>query len=156
MNTYYELIKHLKTTFEEDTNVNTVTTEDNPSLIDNYKKNLYPLVHLAVTSSPYTGNDNTALTRYTVEVNVLDIRDINKTEVVDKFWNHDNKIDNLNTTRAILKKAQNKLIKDHLDTDITLESSDSAIPITYAFSNLLDGWVQNWTIDVPDTLTSVC
>lgn len=155
MNTYYELIKHIRTVFEEDVNVSTITTEDDPNIIDNYKKNLYPLVHINVISSPYN-QVSTAVTIYDVEINVLDIRDITKEEVNDKFWLHDNRHDNLNTTRAILKKFENKMYKDHLDTDITLSSATSATPVTYEFSNLLDGWLQTFTIEVPDQLTTVC
>lgn len=154
MTTYYELLKHLKIVFEEDENVNLITTIDNPQIIDNFKKNLYPLVHINVISSPYV--ESTSITRYLVEVHVLDIRDITKEEVNDKFWLNDNLHDNLNHTRAILKKASNKLIKDHLNTDITLFDSSDAEPVVYAFGNLLDGWLQTWTIDVPDEYTTVC
>ncbi len=156
MNTYYELIKHIKTIFEQDVLVNTVTTEDNPTVIDNYKKNIYPLVHIAVTSAPFLDKLNLAYSRFVVEINVLDVRDNNKEEVNDKFWKNDNRHDNLNTTYAILKKARDRMVKDRLGTDITLVTSDAAIPNIYAFSNVLDGWTQNWTMDVPDELTNVC
>jgi len=155
MNTYYELIKHLKTVFEEDVNVNTVTTEDRLEVIDSYKKNVYPLVHLNVIDSPYL-DGGLACTRFTVEVICVDIRDINKQEQDDKFWLNDNRHDNLNTTRAVLKKAENKLRKDHLNTDITLAGASGAEALVLVFSNLLDGWQQTFLIDVPDELTTVC
>ena len=156
MNTYYSLIQTLKTIFEQDVNVSTVTMQDDHKIIDTYKKNLYPLVHLNILSSPFVGTQNLAVTRYDIEVNVLDIRDINKEEVNDKFWLNDNRAENLDTTRAILKLALNKMVKDTLDNDITVNSASAAEPVIYAFSNLLDGWKQTWTIDVPDFLTTVC
>lgn len=156
MNTYFSLIQTLKTIFEQDVNVSTITTQDDHKIIDNYKKNVYPLVHLNILSSPFIGTQNTAVVRYDIEVNVLDIRDINKEEVNDKFWLNDNRHENLDTTRAILKLGLNKMVKDTLDTDITVDSATAAEPVIYAFSNLLDGWKQTWTIDVPDFITTVC
>ena len=103
---------YIKTIFEEDVLVNTVTTEDNPAVIDNYKKNIYPLVHIAVTSAPFLDKLNLAYSRFVVEINVLDVRDNNKEEVNDKFWKNDNRHDNLNTTYAILKKARDRMVKD--------------------------------------------
>lgn len=154
MNTYYTLLESLRRIFESDDKVHTVLTGDT-SEVDNYRKNIFPLVHILVTDSPYVG-DNTAVVRYTVEITVVDIRDINKEDVLDKFWTNDNRHDNWNTTRAILKLAQDKLIKDILENDVTLVTSSSAIPENYSRENLLDGWQQTWTIDVPDLLTDVC
>ena len=155
MNTYYELIKHLKTIYEQDIDVNTVVTGD-ANDVDNYKKNIFPLVHLHIIDSPFISEATTALTRYNVEVTCVDIRDINKEAVNDKFWMNDNRHDNLNLTRAILKKAENKFIKNILNTDITLITSTSAIPLMFAKQNTLDGWQQTLTMDVPDLLTTVC
>ena len=155
MNTYYTCIQTLQTIFTQDTNVSTVVSGE-PSEIDNYKRNMFPLVHLNVIDSPFLSENTTAVTRYNVEVTVLDIRDINKEDILDKFWHNDNKHDNLNLTRAILKKAENRLIKDTEDTNVTLNTSGSAVPSVYEHGNLLDGWSQTFTIDVPDTLTTVC
>ena len=159
MNTYYELIKQLKTIFEEGAvglKASTVTMEEDYRIIDNYKKNLFPLVHIEVADSPFIGVQNLAAHRFNVIINVLEKRDINKEEVNDKFWSNDNKQDNANKCYAILRVALNKMVKDTLNTDITIESASPAIPVIYAHKNLLDGWQQTWTIDVPDKLTTVC
>ena len=159
MNTYYELIKQLKTIFEQGNTglkASTVTMEEDYRIIDNYKKNLFPLVHIDVTESPFIGVQNLAAHRFNVTINVLDIRDINKTEVNDKFWENDNKQDSLNKCYAILRVALNKMVKDTLNTDITIENVTPAIAVTYAHKNLLDGWQQTWTIDLHDKLTTVC
>ena len=155
MITYYKLIKNLKTIFEQDTKVSTVVTGDSTE-IDNYKKNIFPLVHISVIDSPFLGLANTAVTRYNVEVTVVDIRDVNKEADRDKFWKNDNRHDNWNTTRGILKTAENKLIKDKEGNDITINSAGAAEPLSYSHGNLLDGWQQTWTIDVPDDYTTVC
>ena len=156
MNTYYELIKALKTIFEQDIDVHTVICESDPSKIDNYKKNIFPLVHIAVGNSPFIGQSTTALTRYNVEITVVDLRETNLEPVNDKFWFNDNRHDNWNLTRAILKKAENKFIKDTLGINITLESAGDAQILNFKKENTFDGWSQNWTMDVPDLLTTVC
>ncbi len=153
MRTYYELIKHLKTTFEEDRDVSTVVTEGVTDM-DTWKKNVYPIVDVFVISEIPT--ESTAITRYSVEITVLDVRDFNKEEIVDKFWRNDNRHDNWNTTQSILKTARNKMIKNHLDTDITLESYTDAERMIFIKENTLDGWQQTWIIDVPDDLTTIC
>ena len=155
MNAYHELIKHLKTTFEEDDLVSTVTTSGYADM-DNWKKDVYPIVDIYVVDSPFTGKDSTALSIFNVEITCLDIRDVNKEDTLDRFWHNDNRHDNWNTCHAILKKAQNKLIKDHLGTNITLDSATSLERLVFVKENTLDGWQVTWTISVPDTLTTIC
>jgi hypothetical protein len=152
MTTYYRLITLLKTIFEQDNDVNTVLTGD----FEEWKKDIFSIVHIEVLSSAFVGLQNVNVTRYEVSINVLDIRDVNKENVKDKFWNQDNRHDIWNTTRAVLKRAENKMIKDTEQTDITLTDATAAEKVTYAYMNGLDGWQQTWTIDVPDELTTVC
>ena len=155
-NTYYELIKTVKDIFEQDDDVNSVICENEPSQIDNYKMSVYPLVHIRVVSSPFIGNDTTALTRYNMEVTVVNLRDVNKEIINDKFWLNDNRHDNWNLTMSILKTAQNKLVKDTEDKNITLVTANDAEMLEWAIGNGADGWQQTWVLDVPDTITSVC
>ena len=152
MNTYYELIQHIKNTFEEDERVNNVVTGD----MEQWRKELFTLVHLDVTSAPFVSENNTALVRFVIDINVLDIRDVNKEDVKDRFWHNDNRHDIWNETLSILNLARNKFIKDHLRNDITLVTATDATRITYAYMNGLDGWNQTLTIDVPDNFTAVC
>lgn len=153
MRSYYDLIQHLKTVFEEDRDVRTVVTEVYPD-IEHWKKNVYPIVDINVLSDESI--ESTSVTRFSVEITVLDIRDVNKEEVRDKFWRNDNRHDIWNTTHSILKTARNKMIKNHLDTDITIDSYTSAERQTFVLSNALDGWQQTWNIDVPDNYTTIC
>jgi hypothetical protein len=153
MNAYYRLINTLRSTFEEDSRVSTVVTGDTSDL-DIYKKNIYPLVHINVLNRSFVGFETTALNRYNVEVTVVDIRDINKEIVNDKFWLNDNRHDNWNETDSILKTAENKLIKSSGDVVIT-EVGTSEL-LSFHKENALDGWQQSWTIDVADTYTKIC
>lgn len=150
MRTYYELLNYLKGVFEADSRVNTITTEGYLDM-DNWRQSIYPIVDIFIASSPFV--ESTAVTRYEVEITVLDIRDFNKEVDKDKFWRNDNRHDNWNLTRAILKQGQNKAIKNN---DISIVTATSAERIEFGKENGLDGWQQTWTIDVPDTYTSKC
>lgn len=152
MNTYYRLITQLKEIFEQDAAVNTVVTGD----FEEWRKDIFAIVHLEVESSEFVGLQSTNVTRYNVSINALDIRDVNKLEDRDKFWHNDNRHDNWNTMRAVLKRAENKMIKDTMGTDITLTGATAAVPVMYGFMGGLDGWQQTWTIDVPDEDTNPC
>ena len=151
MNTYYEVIKYLKETFEEDSRVKNVVTGD----YEQWKKDVFLLVHLDVVSSPFTNLLNTSTIFFDVEITVLDIRDVNKENVKDRFWHNDTRHDSWNDTLSVLNLARNKVIKD-IDRDITISSATQADKITFAYMNGLDGWQQTWTIEVPDNFTSVC
>lgn len=152
MNTYYQLITHIKNTFEEDLRVNNVVTGD----FEEWAKDLFQLVHIDVTDSPIINLENTSTVRFNVVINVLGIRDVNKEDIKDRFWHNDNRHDNWNDCFSILNIARNKFIKDHLNNDITVSDASIAERITYAYGNGLDGWQQTLTIDVPDNFTSIC
>ena len=151
MNTYYEVLKYLKSTFDADVRVNNVVTGD----FEQWKRDEFSIVHINVLDSPFTNVLNTSTIEFNIEVQVLDIRDVNKEEDKDKFWFNDNRQDIWNETLSILNLARNKVIKD-FDNDITLNAATSAERITYAYMNGLDGWSQTWTIEVPDLFTAVC
>ena len=152
---YNLLIETLKQTFESDTLVSTVVT-GNATEVDNYKKNLFPLVHLDVDNSPFLGTDNTSSSQYNVVITVVDIRDINKEEDRDKFWKNDNRHDNWNTTRHILRTGEVKMIKEIYGENINLVGSTNAELLSFVRENTLDGWQQTWTLDVPDQYVKAC
>lgn len=152
---YNTLIETIKDTFESDTMVSTVVTGD-ATEVDNYKKNLFPLVHLDVTDSVFLGITNTSTTQYNVTITVVDIRDVNKEDDRDKFWANDNRHDNWNRTRHILRTAEVKMIKEVYGEDINLVTASSAELLSFVRENTLDGWQQTWTIDIPDNYVKAC
>lgn len=149
MNTYYQTLTYIKAIFEADNRVKNVVTGD----FEEWRKDVFNLVHIQFVDSPFLGNENTSTIRYNVEITVLDIRDVNKEDVKDRFWHNDNRHDSWNDTSSILNLARNRMIKND---DVTLVTATSAQPITYAYGNGLDGWQQTWTIDVPDNFTTIC
>jgi energy-converting hydrogenase A subunit M len=154
MRAYYDLLQHLKATFEDISDVATITTEGYIDM-DNWRKSIYPIVDIFVTTSPQLLN-TTALARFNVEITCLDIRDINNEEVNDKFWRNDNRHDNWNTTHAILEQAKDRLIKDWNDNNITLNSVTDLERIVLGKENGLDGWRTTWVVDVPKDYNAIC
>ena len=152
---YNTLIETLKETFESDAMVSTVVTGD-ATEVDNYKKNLFPLVHIEVDNSPFLGVANTSMVQYNVVITVVDVRDVNKEEDRDKFWKNDNRHDIWNTTRYILRTAEVKMIKEIYGENINLVTVTSADLLSFVRENTLDGWQQTWTIDVPDIYVKAC
>jgi hypothetical protein len=152
---YNNLIETIKQTFESDELVSTVVTGD-ATEVDNYKKNLFPLVHIDVENSPFLAVANTSTSQYNVVITVVDIRDINKEEDRDKFWKNDNRHDNWNTTRHILRTAEVKMIKEVYGENINLVTVTGAELLSFVRENTLDGWQQTWTIDVPDEYVKAC
>lgn len=152
MRTYYNVLNHLKTTFEEDERVANVVTGDH----EEWRKDMYNLVWIDVVDEVLIGDNNTSTVRFNIDVQVMDIRDVNKEDVKDRFWHNDTRHDGWNDTLSILRLARNKIIKDHLDNNITLVSASNAVRLSWAGGNGKDGWEQTWTIDVPDNFTSIC
>ena len=149
MNTYYNTLTDIKAIFEADNRVKNVVTGD----FEEWRRSEHILTHIQFVDSPFLGNENTSTIRYNIEITVLDIRDVNKEDVKDRFWHNDNRHDSWNDTSSILNLARNRMIKND---DVTLVTATSAQPITYAYGDGLDGWQQTWTIDVPDNFTSIC
>lgn len=152
---YSLLIETLKKTFESDDRVSTVVTGD-ATEVDNYKKNLFPLVHIDVNDSPFLGVVNTSTVQYNVIITVVDLRDINKEEDRDKFWRNDNRHDNWNLTRHILRTAEVKMVKEIYGNNVGLNSATGAELLSFVRENTLDGWQQTWTIEVPDIYVKAC
>ena len=150
---YNILLNYLYSIFSADSEVHTLTTDGYIDM-DNYRKNIYPIVDISVVNSPFVV-ETTALNRFTVDITCVDIRDINKEEVNDKFWLNDNRHDNWNTTHAILTRGINAILKD-TSSDITVETITDLDRIVLGKENGLDGWTTTLTIDVPDLLSSSC
>lgn len=152
---YNSLIETIKQTFESDTLVSTVVSGD-ATEVDNYKKNLFPLVHIEVENMPFLGIQNMSTVEYNVVVTVVDIRDVNKEEDRDKFWQNDNRHDNWNTTAFIIRTAQSKMIKEIYGENISLVTASVGNKLDGVRENILDGWQQTWTVSVPNIYIKAC
>ena len=114
MNTYTQLLYYIKSLGDADVFVNTVTKSVDENL-DIYKGNIFPILNINVTGASYPSQ---AVIRYNVELTCIDLRDINKEIVNDKFFENDNEVDNLNETQSVLNRVWLNMIKDFADNDI--------------------------------------
>lgn len=151
MRGFYLTIQLLKDLLEQDTDVHTIV-HGLRSGMDINKKNIFPLVHLQVTNSQA---DNQYIS-FTFEVAVLDLRNISKEIVTDKFLKNDNELDNLNTTHAVLNRLITKLRLRNNENKIQLNNTPTLTPIIFEEMNLLDGWRTELELIIPNTEINVC
>ena len=152
MNHYSQLLYYLKNLGEADPFVNTITQGDFDKL-DLNKSNIFPLLHINITGAGFT---NGSTVTFSIQIGCFDIRDINKEIVTDKFWLQDNEVDNLNETLAVLNRLWGKMYKDFEDNNITANENPSLEPVTEAYTNLLDGWIMTFDVEMPNTTINLC
>lgn len=151
MREFYKVVDYLKTTLEADVNVHTIT-HGLRSMADIDKKNIFPLVHLQVTSSSVDASNVT----FTFEIAVVDLRNISKVPVTNKFLSNDNELDNLNTCHAVLNRLVSLLRNTNNEFSIDLVNAPTLQPIIFEDSNLLDGWRCDLELIIPNNEISVC
>lgn len=150
MKAFYQAIGYIKSTLENAPLLNTIT--HGTDIIDNVKKNIFPLAHINILSSSI----NNGVVNFTFEIAVVDIRNISKINVTDKFLGNDNELDNLNTCHAILNYMITQMRLQRNDDDIELQNDPTLQPILLAFTNALDGWKCDIEISVPNNDFTIC
>jgi hypothetical protein len=150
MRAFYQAIDYIRTTLESAPLLNTIT--HGTDIIDNVKKNIFPLAHINVLSSVVSNG----VVTFVFEVAVVDIRNISKVRGNDKFLGNDNELDNLNTCHAILNYMITKMNLRRNDNDIELQNEPSLQPIFMAFTNALDGWKCDIELSIPNDDFTVC
>jgi hypothetical protein len=151
MNSFYKVVEFLKSHFENDNFVHTIT-HGVINDIDIDKKNIFPLTHFSVTGSQVV--EGMIVFNFTIWV--LDIRNISKKPLTDKFLKNDNELDNLNTCFAIANRFLTKLRLQQNDDDIELFANSNPTPIQYDFSNILDGWEFEVQLSIPNNNIEIC
>ena len=149
MTGYYDLLNGLKTHFDSDAIVNTITQGD-IFQVDLNKQTIFPLTHIMVNSS--TLGDNTMT--FNVSILAMDIVDISKVEVTDLFQENNNELDVLNTQHAVLNRAYQQMLHGNLwDNKYVIETDPTLEPFTERFENLLAGWTMTFDVVVPNEMT---
>lgn len=151
MREFYKVVDYLKETLSNDINVHTIT-HGLRSMTDIDKKNIFPLVHLQVTSSTVSNS----MATFIFEVAVVDLRNISKQPVSDKFLGNDNELDNLNTCHAVLNRLVSILQNQNNNDGIQLVNVPTLQPIIFEESNLLDGWRCDLELIIPNNEIVVC
>jgi hypothetical protein len=152
MNQYTELLYYIKQLAENDSFVNTVTKGDF-EVLDLDKANIFPLVHVNIFNAGFTNGQTVT---FGVQIGCFDIRDINKEVNTDKFWRQDNEVDNHNETLAVLNRMWLKMYTDFEENNITASENPTLEIQSFERSNLLDGWILDFEVEMPNQVINLC
>ena len=146
---YFDIIDKLKTHFDGDVLVNTVT-QGNLFDIDLSKQTIFPLVHIIVNTASLEGN----VVRYNISIIAMDIVDITKDEEENKFDGNDNELYVLNTQLQVLTRCYELLLRGDLWTDkFQIDGNPTCEPFVDRFENKLAGWTMTTDILIPNGMT---
>jgi hypothetical protein len=148
-NAVYKGLEVLAGYLNEDIDVTTIMSAEEDE-IDFNKKDIFPLANIRFNGANFDTQ------QMTFEVTYLDIRDIVKTVITDKFNGNDNRWDNINQAHAVLNSLVTKLKLKRNEYDIELESTSEPLLIVGGFSNMLDGMSLIITLTYPNNQTNEC
>jgi hypothetical protein len=148
-NAVYKGLEVLAGYLNEDIDVNTIMSAEEDE-IDFNKKDIFPLANIRFNGANF---DNQQMT---FEVTYLDIRDIVKTVITDKYNGNDNRWDNINQAHAVLNSLVTKLKLKRNEYDIEIESSSDPLLILGDLSNKLDGMSLIITLTYPNNKNNEC
>ena len=149
MTGYYNLLDKLKTYFDADAIVNTVTQGDIFD-VDLSKQTIFPLLHIMVNNC--TLDERT--TTWNISLIAMDIVDISKNTSTNIFLGNDNEIDVLNTQHAVLNRAYEIIKHGSLAYDLFMvEGTASLEPFTERFENYMAGWTMTFDVVTPNEMT---
>ena len=149
MTGYYNLLDKLKTYFDADAIVNTVTQGD-IFKVDLAKQTIFPLLHIMVNNC--TLDERT--TTWNISLIAMDVVDISKNTSTNIFLGNDNEIDVLNTQHAVLNRAYQLIKHGSLAYDLFMvEGTASLEPFTERFENYMAGWTMTFDVVTPNEMT---
>ena len=149
MTGYYELLDKLKTHFDADVIVNTVTQGD-IFKVDLSKQTIFPLVHIMVNNCTLDSNTTT----WNISLIAMDIVDLSKSATTNLFLGNDNEVDVLNTQQAVLNRAYEIIKHGSLAYDLFMvEGTASLEPFTERFENYMAGWTMTFDVVTPNEMT---
>lgn len=149
MANYFTLLNTLRTHFENDAFINTVT-EGDIFKVDLAKQTIFPLTHIIVNSSSIENN----IIRFNVSILCMDIVDISKNTVTDQFIGNDNEQDVLNTMFSVQNRLYDVLRRGDLYSDnFVTEGNATLEPFSERFENYLAGWTMTLDILMSNSMT---
>ena len=149
MTGYFELLDKLKTHFDADVIVNTVTQGD-IFKVDLSKQTIFPLVHIMVNNC--TLDERT--TTWNISLIAMDVVDLSKSATTNIFLGNDNEIDVLNTQHAVLNRAYEIIKHGRLSYDLYMvEGTANLEPFTERFENYMAGWTMTFDVVTPNEMT---
>ena len=149
MANYFTLLNTLRTHFENDAFINTVT-EGDIFKVDLAKQTIFPLTHIIVNSSSIENN----IIRFNVSILCMDIVDISKNTATDQFIGNDNEKDVLNTMFSVHNRLYDVLRRGDLYSDNFLTEGNATLePFAERFENYLAGWTMTLDILMSNSMT---
>tara|TARA_S200002703_G_C3798092_1_gene246538 strand:+ start:2070 stop:2522 length:453 start_codon:yes stop_codon:yes gene_type:complete len=146
---YFDIIDKLRTHFENDALVSTVSQGDIFD-VDLNKQTIFPLVHIIVNQATFESN----VIRYNISLLAMDIVDVAKTETTDKFNGNNNELYVLNTMIAVHNRCYELLKRGDLYTDkFQVDGDPFCEPFTERMENNLSGWTMTLDILIPNDMT---
>jgi len=146
---YFDIIDKLRTHFENDALVSTVSQGDIFD-VDLNKQTIFPLVHIIVNQATFESN----VIRYNISLLAMDIVDVAKTETTDKFSGNNNELYVLNTMIAVHNRCYELLKRGDLYTDkFQVDGDPFCEPFTERMENNLSGWTMTLDILIPNDMT---
>lgn len=152
MNHYTELLYYIKELADSDPLVNKVT-QGSIDDVDLNKMDIFNLVHISITGGSFSNGSTVSLD---VQLGAYGLRDINKEVNTDSFFLNDNEVDNLNETLAILNRIWSRMVTDFADRDIVASENPPFEVIVEENTNILDGWILNFEVVMPNNEISLC
>ncbi len=152
MNQYSQLLQYLQQLAYSNELVNMVTQGEFQDM-DLLKAGLFPLVHISIATGSFT---NTQTVNFDVQLGVFNIRTLNKEINTDKFWKNDNAVDNINECIAILNYMWGKIYVDFEEHNITASENPTFELLYENRSNILDGVILTFVVEMPNNIISLC
>jgi len=149
MKGFYNLTQKLKDTLNAEPFVNT-TTFGSLDDVDLNKLTIFPLAHIIINNTTIDTNTLTC----NVSILAMDVVDISKDEVSDKFIGNDNEQDILNTQLALLTRVVALLQRGSLYEDLyQVEGTVNCEPFIDRFENKLAGWAATFDVLIQNDIT---
>ena len=149
MQGFFSITQAIRTHFENDSLVNTITEGDIFD-VDLNKQTIFPLVHLMVNNAVFEGS----VIRFNISLIAMDIVDVSKDETKDVFRGNSNEQDVLDTQLRILNRVYETMLRGDLwDSSVVVEGSANCEPFTERFENLLAGWTMTFDVIIPSDIT---
>ncbi len=146
---YFDIIDKLKTHFENDPLISTVSQGDIFE-VDLNKQTIFLLLNLIVNNETFKEN----VINNNISILAMVITDITKDETISKFDGNDNELYVLNTMLAVLNRCYELLRRGTLYTEkFQVDGTPSCEPFTERFENKLAGFTMTVDILIPNDMT---
>jgi hypothetical protein len=152
MNHLSELYRYFKQLADSDDLVNSVR-KLNPEQMAQDKELIFPLVNIFIDAGNFTNGN---VISFEVQLSAWDIRDKNNELITDQYWGQDNEIDNHNMALGVLNRMWLEMYRNFEELNITASESPTFELGSMEGHKLLDGAVLSFTVEVPNTVISLC